>query len=454
MTLEELSIGKDVSISQRQLNRYRTILISWHSITKEWRKLINNKSSELLKKWSFHLLNKDLKFLKNSSYNNLKEFFTEIAWLEGRMQRPLPFSTLLKASSNITLNTDEKNLLKKFCSHINKQVDFSNDNCLDSLFDKLIVFFREKSQASLSSQIDLTTLELALFEEGCQLFHQKDPNLLAWRESLKPGDLLEYEKRNFKLGQQVQTHEKSLIFDVVNNNSIILSFGINKAIQGIRQKVNEKYSWEIKPLKPLGCDPERRFVILPKYTLINKIKWTSNSTLSKEDKPFADKLAGLFNSFLIQDKSPYCFSISHLAFNQKGKLRALKPLIPVNFDFNLLVQFAIRCTQGNMVVFRYICKGLSNHFYAKFYEKVLENALKNDPYEFQDLATVCEISSKPVWDHGEKLDKKIGKIRKKFENKVSEKVVKSIREVYEEECYLGVLPKDFANKVAKKLKNI
>lgn len=457
------------SINEENVHKARTAFKNWHGATFHWLEFNKKAESKVVIDWIEQALNQNSAKNSFSPINpTLDEAFqvtSKMVALEGYLQEPLSVEVLLKLACDQALDKIENGVARKFVKRVNAQGKAFSIRDFDCILKAIV-------DGCGSPNADLATLELALTNRGCQLFLQKDQEHLLWREALKPGDKFAYQDRTLTLGEALDKKEdpeldRNVVFEVVEDPSIVLTFGINRAIYGIKDKISKNHSWGLKSVRTLGLDAQRRFAVMPKcQNPLNRIKWESKGAhLSEADLNLAAPIKKLLEWFLGQNKSPFNFSSEDLIFSEKGRIKCLKATLEGPLKFNALVHYAIQCANGNPAVYAFISQPLAKHRFAKFYDDVVSNSLTEVPHEASKIAQVHEIYFKEIVDQAKILQDQLVSLKKKGvrlmkrihagkdkEPLFSAEVNQAILSRYTRQNYLGFLPASFEAEVLEELR--
>lgn len=461
------------NIDEWSVHQARATIKEWHSATSQWFDFIKNNGSKGVVDWIDRTLIKNgihKPFIPEAAkQSDLFDITCKMVGLEGHLQEPLPVEVLLKLACSQHLDRIEREVAQKFARKVNKLKKFTIkdfDEILNTLVDRY-----KKTNENGQPEPDLAALELALTNRGCHIFLQKDKEHLLWRDKLKPNTKFVHKGRELTLGEPINKKEdpeldRNVVFNVVEDNTIVLVFGINRAICGIKSKIAESLSWGLESVKPKDIDEERRFAIMPKCEdPLKNIKWESlGAQLTKHDLALATPMRMLLMWFVGQNKSPFNFSSEDLVFSAEGRIECLKATLEGPFNFNELVRYAISCANGNKAVYNFISEPLKEHPYAKYYTEIISKSLQEFPEEASKVAQVYEIFSKDIIDQGKVLQEKIITLKKKgkrllertndnSDNSSSEEanINKLILACYQNQNYLGFLPDSFEQEVLAKL---
>lgn len=475
-----VELCKGAQVPESRLSAARLELTSWHSAVTPWIKFVTNDQSGVIVQ--------GLKQLSAEEPSTLS-FMTELALkgavhvrhlnkmiaLESRLQQSLPVLLLYKMAGGLALDKLEKEEAKKFCRKINKLKDAIKVRDFDIILYRLVDLFKKARKdlghlaPSTIQQPDLATLELALIDHDCRLFLQKDEAYLQWRNSLKRGDKLYSGRHTYTLGRQIgrkskPEEDRNIVFRVAGDRSIVLTFGVNRALLGIKSKIGREHSWGLKSVKYLRIDRRRRFAVMPRcHQSLSSIQWKSSHQLLAEDEAALVPIARLLHWFIEQEKTPLNFSADYLLFNKKGRLKCLKVVLEGPFDYNALVGYVIKCSNGNYLIYRLLIEPLLEHRYADFYAAIVENAAQDVPYDVVNVAAVHYIPDDGIIRQGQVLQEQIVALKmscqkrlvREFDVSASDclasAVQNAISSCYNEGCYVGFLPPSFEQEVIDNL---
>lgn len=454
-------------IDEESVHKARSVFKNWHDATSPWFTFCKTKESQGMKKWIeecqggvsgplFHF----------DAVSESVRITSKMVALEGCLQEPLPVDVLRKLGTDQPQNKFEKEVVRKFVKKIDKlQGAFSVgdfDDILKALVDS------NKSGCSIEQRrSDLAALELALIDEGCRIFLQKDKEFIRLRESYRAGDTFEHQGKTLTLGEPIgkkanPEKDRNVVFTVVEDNSVVLVFGVNRAINGIKDKIAENLDWGIKSVRAKSFDKERRFAVMTKGDdFLNRIEWESSGDyLTDRDLNFAAPIRKLMEWFIDRNKLPFNFSSDYLIFTDRGRIKSLKATLEGPFKFNKLVRYAIQCANGNATVYRFITEPLKTHKDAIFYSSVINNCLIDSPIDVRRVAQVCGVYAADLITQATALHEDIIDFKAKSlyilnrdadadEAANVEKVNKAILSLYHERNCLGFLPDNFEQEMMK-----
>lgn len=457
----------------------RETLCAWHSATSEWTKFLKTKESRGIKNWLNELSKIEFqkphffahKVLKVSA--QLRRFFKIIA-LDGYVQ--MLFAPLLfKTACSQPLNKNEKKDLNALSHKINKH----SESMGVRTFEKALIILNDLfKQENLKAS--LVEMKMALIYAKCEIFFQKDVKYFCWRNTLKPGSTVFWGERELTLGEQLGVpiqprKDRNRVFAVVEDASIVLSFGVNQALYDLRMEMRKTYSWGLKSVKCLDVGAERRFAVIKRLMdPIVAIKWESQEKLVQKDLAIATPIANLVDCFLKQNKMFVNFSADQIMFNKKGRLTYLKVPLEGHLNFNGLVEFVIQCSQGNPVIYQFMIARIKEHPYAVFYEKMVENALTSKPEDPSNFAAVLNTRpffrevgfTQSIFNQGSSLHDQIIELKEECLEEIKETcylgqkknlpgiVSKAILTCYQNGSYIGILPDDFDDEVIISIKKV
>lgn len=464
------------SINEGNVHEARATIKNWHAATSHWFDFIKNKESEGIKEWIDQTLirtHAQKPFIL--THAKVSDFFSntyKMVALEGYLQGPLPVEVLLKLACDQPLDKIEKETAQAFVRKMNKLKKTFSVKDFDDILESLVDCYKKDAKENVQLNPDLATLELALTNRGCRIFLQKDKEHLLWRDTLKPKKAFIHKGRVLTLGEPIGKKEnpeldRNVVFNVAEDDKIVLVFGINRAICGIKDKIAEKLSWGLKSVRPIDMDEQRRFAIMPKcQDPLKYIKWKSVcSHLTKDDLNLAMPMKKLLEWFVGQNKSPFNFSSEDLIFSAEGRIECLKATLEGPFNFNELVKYAINCANGNESIYNFISEPLKEHKYAKYYSEIVLKSLLDKPDNAGKIAQVYEIYLSDIVNQGKILQKQIIALKKKAErllkringngeNSFSKEIDKAILSSYQKQNYFGILPENFEAKVLEKVRHL
>ncbi|MBA3239317.1 MAG: hypothetical protein H0T62_13370 [Parachlamydiaceae bacterium] len=471
--LLQLSI-RDVQVPHERMRDARETLTAWHSSTNEWTKFLKSKDSKEIRVWlntfSEELL-EEPRFFSREALNKsaqLRQFF-KIITVEGCLE--MPFAPLLfKAACSQPLEDNDLKNLKVLRHKIDKHREMIGVRNFEKALKSLNEIF--KSEDVVSS---LVSMKMALIDAKCEIFFQRDEKHFIWRNTLTQGMSVQWGERELTLGEQLgekiePEKDRNRVFEVVDDDSIVLSFGVNRALHDLRVNMRKKFSWALKSVKCVDVEAKGRFAVIKRLKdPITHIKWQSQTKLVEKDVAIATPIANLVACLLQRNKMFVDLSADDIMFNEKGRLTYLKLPLEGPLNFNSLVSFTIKCANENPLVYKFLITKLKEHPYAVFYEKMVENALKKIPDTASNYAAVLNTTpffrnfafTKHIFDLGKSLHDKIKDLKKSCleeirsshsigqRKDVPDIIANAILICYRDGGHIGLLPENFALEVLK-----
>lgn len=465
---------RNEQVPDEKLRAARETLSAWHSATKEWTKFLKTQESQNITNWlNEHSQNvfQEPYFFSNEVLEEsarLRRFYKIIA-VDGHLQ--MTFAPLLfKAACSQPLEKKEKKNLQALSLKIDSQSDSLGVQTFDKALQVLNDFFKNENPAA-----SLVAMKMALINAKCNIFFQKDVNYFDWRNALQPESTVFWGNRQLTLGEQLgeekdPKEDRNRVFTVVGDTSIVLSFGVNRALHDLRMEMRKKCSWALKSVKCLDVDVKGRFAVIRRLMdPVADIQWKSQKKLVSEDLAIVTPIANLVGCFLQQNKMFIDFSADNIMFNEKGRLTYLKLPLEGPLKFNELVRFVIRCAQENLVIYKFMIARIKDHPYAVFYEKMVENALKNVPDDPSIFAASLNtlpffrntVFTQSIFEQGSSLREQIIDLKEECLGKINESyqvgqrkdlpdlVSKAILTCYRSGAYIGLLPDTFNEDVMR-----
>ncbi|MBS4167746.1 hypothetical protein [Parachlamydia sp. AcF125] len=435
----------------------RQLLTKWFDATDPFLKQVYNKNPRLQ-----NFFRKQLSPPEEgvSSVFNCKELYLHIKTLQSILdveelfQGPLPYSIFYKLSHGQEIGEEEKEQLYKWADFLNEN---KNKMAVRS-FHRFLKSLVEEFGRNQASKPSLVKLEMSLVEHRCNFFSQEDPLHLAWRSQLKPGDTIFINGKPFvlgdRIGEKLQGFDRTIHFAIQGDTQKIVTIPVNEAILGIRKSLEADQGYVLKMPTIFEIDATGACAIVERLTTPLNLDWKSQrEQFSKEDEDQVGPLATLILWLVKQQISPAYLSPRHLMFNEQGELKTLKLILKTNsFDFNTLQAFVLECAAGNLRVFQHLMEAsdLHSHAYARFYEIIVRNTLKENPQPIERLANQYSIVDSLIMERAAKLAQEVRQLRlecmdkirqasKKNEADLSKLVAREILSQYTRSSAAGVI---------------
>jgi hypothetical protein len=402
---------------ENKMHRYRKSIKAWNTSIYPTYKAIKNLENSLLVETHIkqHILPLHI---EPEAIKDIRRCQKIIA-LEGILEEPLPIEILYLASLDEELTFNQEKVLKRFVKKVNRSSTEITMRSFHRTMSDLIALFK---RAQPDTKPDLANLELMLSRYGWDLYIQPDKVHMDWRDTCAPGQTYYCNGREIILGEELPSveHEEDYnrVFTVKNDDSLIVSIGINEAIHPLKRRVAKDSEW--------GIHSAAYIDVCPKFALIEKLKdpinswsWKSpsiicaeNEFFDKADQHVAKPLALLARWFIQENRIPTNFNKNHLMFNQAGQLKCLKIALEGDFNFNVLEEFFWECTNGNAQIFMQIMEfsTLDQHPCAKFYKQMVIDALNNVIQDAGDVAATENVDDYRVVDKGKELYTQVKKL--------------------------------------------
>lgn len=370
-------------------------------------------------------------------------FCQKIIDLEAISDGALPLAVFKKVFKNKILNPLDYKSLDRWIKKIN-----TNTACLKVVHSGIKALARHYLKKDDINLTSVPRLEAILTTRGCRVFEEIDNQHFAWRQSLKPGSLLSFNLKEETQGDELSLNSESDLSTIETDNAFSVSrvnsktitlgkeicssssnelrtrvFNIkeipshvviiaqNRAILAIRN-IREHFQTEfdINPILFEDITRDGSLGFMEKLQPLNAKKWTSiHGKISEEDTPALEMLLSFLQQLVSHSQSLANLTAPSLMYDKEFKLKTLKPIKKVPFDFNALENFACECAGGNLTVFQHLMKnsGLSKLPTALFYREVFENTIKGESINFSDLAGIYKISDPKIVDRSSVLSREI-----------------------------------------------
>lgn len=366
-------------------------------LMKEFRKAREERILDLLVPDSKVLEAKATSF--KTLFHNL-HFYQKLFDFEEVTKTPLPLSILRKMSFDQQLSVEEENRIKKWISKIEnsaKQKVASFQGPLDNSLVRVryvhrmfyhLVDFINKNSKTLEKRAEVEVLEARLVNLGYKIFEECDPKHIAYRNTLKQGDKIQWGARELIIGQILVNPERDphypIIFSVENDPRLEIIIYHNEAWSYLQRFQESILHCGIKPKEDLGISEFGRVIVSERlYYFLNQIRWTSmGSEIGQKDFVLAQPIVELLRGLITRPFTPQPLLPEYFAFNYNNEMRARECLVPGIKSYTALENFAYECAMGrdrkfNAAVFSHLitASGLGETKEAKAYLTLLEDAL-------------------------------------------------------------------------------
>lgn len=374
------------SPNEAGIEKERRAILEWYQLAHSALKILYKRKAFFTQ--FFALLNPSISFssfetsLPSPSLAKFKNFRKIIAiqsFCEGRF----PFAALERITKGKTSSpNDDRTALKKWAKQLNESaLREPTFNAIRLLHQALIAFIKEvllecKPEDILKS---LFRIEILLKTHGCQLFGQRDPKQLLWRNQLKSGSSLS----NYVIGERIGEKaaggdaDQIHVYTLANEPNKLLLTGINRAIFGLEQSCG--IAWTIPTRKICEYDPKSRFIIAERLlTPLKKHQWCyKKSSLTKTDKALLDQLDLFIQQMEKEKKIPEELSINDLMLDENGTIKFFKSKgIAKRFHLLDIESFAWDLSQKDPHIFSLLMRNLKKNQMAQFYREKVSDALE------------------------------------------------------------------------------
>lgn len=459
--LQKKSAGYEVK--ERNFHKTRSSITAWNNATVTFLDFIrsggNDKLSALFKKYfpsDIEAGNNEPPFSCDEEMESLQGL-QKIINIEGHLHEPLPLTILEKLAAGKIVTESEKKDLGVWIDKLNKLKSIFHV----SLFhDAMVALVNYLSTLQYPEPPSLASLELGLSDRGLKLFTEEEDEHIKWRKELKPGDRLRYLGKEITLDEQIgkkyYDKDSNLVFGIKEDPEKVVYIGRNRAVLGIREKINKDYSGGLRSAEFIEIDPLGRFAIMEKlYDSLDHYQWKSKqgSAIPRSDRDFINPIAELVAWLIQNDITPDSLSPKHLMFKEKKVLRYTKVCLLGEFDYTALEDFLFECSNGHRSVFCELMNlsRLHAHPCQKFFKKMLGYALEGTEKKSDTVASLDKITDPKVVNRGKTLYDDIRQMKESCcrkicqgyrldsNNDLLEKVKKAINQFYYSTNSSGIL---------------
>lgn len=422
--LKARSIGQ--MVPENCFHLARSELTKWQSATKQWNKFLKSRHGKQTVEW----VNKQCLDQKPFySPEQVKEItalnrFYKIIALEGKLQRPIPVDLLFKIASSQELTSIERKNFKHFVSKINKKTDRPIPiHLFEKVLRSLTEIFQSITNATSTNAhaTKLANLYMAFFKGRCKLISQEDEKHIEWRKSLKAMQELNCNGRTLILGEQIGIKQglkadHNLIFTVKNDESIVISVGINRALHDLKKEFSDQFSWGLEPVHYIDVEKDGKFAIVERLAIdIAAFSWKSDRRiLLEEEEMLVEPIRNLIEWFIEQEKMPTNFDAKDIMYSKEGYLKFIKAHPQGIFEYNTLIRFVRQVAHGNRWIYHYLITPLTRHPYAAMYKALVHNALSTEGYSVANLLAAHKIHPHhvDVLEQARLLHLQVGELKK------------------------------------------
>jgi hypothetical protein len=441
--------GQDVD--EEIFHQSRAASISWQAILTCWNSFLKDENAQVLQDRLKDILDETTSSLFASSFKSYP--FSHVFQLEGYLKQPLPVALLKQLAWSQELSELNQECLSAFIQQTNDHQEIPV-RLFSKALKELVILYSTTTPTS-DIEDNLLALKVALASHGCSIFSKEDEKHTQWVSSLEPGITLQCGTKEYTLGKKIEDNFDSDIemYEVDGEPLMALSFARNCELLALRERL-AKESWGIKSVSYI--DRCCRFSVVERLDKpLIMIEWTSKEKLTEDDKKLLDPLRTHIKWYVKEnDYFPEGLSNRTLGFNVENQLKCIQAITQGD-NFNQLVTFVIQCAKGNPFVYRHLAKPIKKHKVARFYHSIVQNSLRDEPGTFQSVREACDIpeEAEDLAKQARELESQIGLIKKELAGHCSSlnQLGKKIQACYDNECYIGRLPRNFKDRVLEYL---
>ena len=378
---------------------------------------------------------------------------------EALLGESLPYSILMRLSQNQLLESDEVEQLTRFLERANSlECDFP--------VRELVCLILDKEIGTESFNRSTYYLVWNLTKNGCQLFNRKNSNFIAWRDSLREGDVLSGRVLSKEImGDSARSVGKHRVFNLIGDDQHVLVMGENTFTVGTEWIKEQELSWAVKRLKTVELDPNGRFALLEKgMEPASDVCWEESSEeILKNQKIYLDNMARLIGWFLWKRCIPQNMRLKDLYFDRNGHLRSIYPWIQWDhLDFLSLEKLIWDFARENVFVAGYLIvrSSLKKHPCCEYFKQVMLCALKGSE-DLDALSCSYKVSGKAKIA-SQRLYKEVSEIlsslrlalqpvgSSSISRRMEKKLLKEFQNEYEKLCVVSILPSDMEARIRAK----
>lgn len=326
---------------------------------------------------------------------------------EALARQPLPLELLVKSAFEKPLKVREEKELKRWVSRIVEREKgqlkgfrgkYSHGMVTGKklhrfFYDVYHRLVKPEKAAVLGGNPSLGALEERLESLGLKMANEKDAVHQEWVQTLASGQTIHLQGKALVLGAEVTTEyekeQERRSFAIEDHDDVV--FYKNEAGPYLTEFQAHKEHYGIPLVSIISRKEKGKIAIREKITdTLDQIIWTSKSELTKEDSVKATPILELIALFSQLPYTPYPLDVNAFGYNEKGEMRALRPMKQSAFFFEALEQFVYRIAQGNSIVFRHLMRQSSMEGseaakeYREFVAKTLEAVAFNKEVVFPE----------------------------------------------------------------------
>lgn len=408
-------MGKEYAVKESDLFVARNTITQWNQATRPFIQLLKRTSNPSLVQlfqncFGKHLTKEELSHLFIPPAENCLRRYQFIIDLEGLNGGPLPLVAFKKIIKGKPLNLVDNKALEKWIKRMNPMGAHSG-GLIHKALKAITGHYLKKIEDWDCCQSDVARLELALEDKGCTVLQQPDPKHISWRQQLKPGSRVRFNSKHLILGSEFPSdnlmRDQSCVFNVEGEAARVAVVAQNCAVLPIKQLRNSLHGdLGILPVQILEIASNGKIALVERLKPLNSMIWQSrNGIVCNDDQPILKTLVALMQWLIRNDFTPSNFSSAFLMFDNQYRLKTLKPMQKLPFDFNALEDFAFHCADGNLTIFQHLMQksNLTSHPTAIFYHEIVLNALNEVTFDLNDLAGIYKIGDSRVIERGKEL---------------------------------------------------
>ena len=314
---------------------------------------------------------------------------------------PLPVDILRKMALDIAISFKEEKKIKQWISLVKSSLfkriaSFDGplkNNLVQVRFVHrllyLIVEYINARKKPADRLAELELIEARLMSFGLEIFGDKDAKHIAWRNQLEAGHTIDYGDKKLVIGEILSNREKDPNYPIVfatDDPGIEVVVFCSEAEFFLQEFQESILNCVLHMPEILGVSPFARAIIRRRadYNLLSRNEWTSTATLiGNHDSVLVQPILELLKSLVKQQPfTPYPLEPDQIGFSQDGEMRTLQCLVPVAKSFEVLEEFAFKCSRGNDAVFSHLVveSGLGETDEAHSYQELFAAAINgSDP---------------------------------------------------------------------------
>lgn len=411
----------------RTLTPAKHAISTWRSSTGPFFDLWNSSRKEKVQQLFQHYGSYPLDQLFNMEHIELCDDIAFISYLEGIMQRPIPFAILTKLGHDqLNLSDAESRKLEDWIIELNSKPFFSDARMVNA-FQKMIKRI-VKRIPDLPSEIILDTFALVilrLHQKGCQFLMQSDVEWMQQRNEYIQNKLPhELQEQNVKLGKEINLEGSvTKVYEVTGplDNEVVI-VDTNLVNLHAKHQFSEILNQELAKMglsvaKFIYIHPEGRFARVEKLRSCQGMLWRSAHRKMRDDEQKnCDAMLPTLKVLVEASskvESAIPFALQHLQMDAKRALKvdfeALSTLKSERYfvPFNAVEDLIYSVANQNPIVFSYLAtkSQLRSHRISQFYLEVVEGTLKNKQFDVKALYDQRTIRDPQALERAEELNR-------------------------------------------------